>query len=228
MPILQDNLTPPAAQPMPQGAPAPAQQGQETPHNPAVTSPAVQSHMDEVAAMRAKMTPEQGDAYDRVVLAGKRLMYSPDMGETIAKIMDVGDVPLEDKIGQNIAGLIFLMDTQANGSMPKDIVIPAGVALMMEVSDTLFESGMEITEEVLAGALTSMIYEIYANYNIPKEQVDEAIDKLAGQLGFKDDDKGVVETAAEAAAEAGGDADSADEAAETEGFAQGFNKVRGV
>lgn len=238
MPILQDNIDPTAGQPQatmpPEGVGAPAAPevpGGALPQpNPQVTCPAVKAHMQGLDAMRAKMNPKQGDAYDRVVMAGKRTLYAEQTAPLIKKMLEVEDSSLGEKLGQSVAGLMVMMDNQANGAMPKEIMVPAGVAILFEAGDYLFEIGEDVSEEVLGDGLEAMIYSIYDAFKIPPEQVDKAISALADKLGFKDEgnamdkiedaqDEGVIRQPIPAE-------DAA--AAEEEGFQQGFNNGRGV
>jgi len=74
MPILQDSVQ--NAQPAPGGQPPPTPGGgqQLPPPNPAITSPLVKAHEDELANMVKVMPPQMRDAYQRVVVAGKKMM----------------------------------------------------------------------------------------------------------------------------------------------------------
>ena len=58
MAILQDNMQAPAQ---------PQAQGQLPAPNPEITSPLVQSHIDELTKMRELMDDKMGNAYDRVL-----------------------------------------------------------------------------------------------------------------------------------------------------------------
>ncbi len=192
MSILQDsmqNAQVPAG-PAAQGGPAPASGGQQLPPpNPETTSPLVKAHEDELANMVKVMPPQMRDAYQRVVVAGKKMMYAPETAEAIQGIILDDEVPMANKLGEGVANLVVMMDNQGNGTIPKDILVPVGVTLMFEAADYLFEVGMEVTEKDLSDAMELMVYSIFAAYGVPEEEVDKTIDKLMGDLDLDEETK---------------------------------------
>jgi hypothetical protein len=239
MPIIQDAMqnaqggvpNPVAtAATAPQNVPGGAA-GQLPPPNPAITCPAVKAHMDDVTNMQNLMSPEQRSAFERVVVAGKKMLYAPETMQAIEQLVFDDNVPMKNKLGEGIANLVVMMDNQGNGTIPKDILIPAGVVLMFEAADYVFEAGFDVSEEDLAGGMEILTYGIFDAYGIPREKLDAVIDDMADKMGFEEGDADKVIEKVETAQEEGkvrepipGDAEAAEEAA----FAQGFNETRGV
>lgn len=87
------------------------------------------------------MTPntENADALQRVVLAGTRLMYDPKIFPTFEQGMQ-GDGPLPQKLAVQAVGLLKILMDKSNGTMPKNVLIPAAVALMLEMGDFLVKA----------------------------------------------------------------------------------------
>ena len=241
MPILQDSLQNAAA-----GVPAPAATaatapqnmdqaagagGQLPPPNPETTSPLVKAHEDELAAMVGAMSPELRDAYERVLVAGKKMMYAPETAEAIHGIILDDAVPMKNKLGEGIANLLVMMDNQGNGTIPKDALIPVGVALMFEAADYMFECGLEVTPEDLSDGMEMMVYSIYEAYNVPAAEVDTIVEDLMAKMDLDDETKEklvgrVEEREAEDMAQA-----EAGEDVEATAFQQGFaaeQQKRGV
>lgn len=179
MPIIQDSL---------QNATAGAG-GQLPPPNPETTSPLVKAHADELAAMVGAMSPELRDAYERVLVAGKKMMYAPETAEAIHGIILDDAVPMKNKLGEGIANLLVMMDNQGNGTIPKDALIPVGVALMFEAADYMFECGLEVTPEDLSDGMEMMVYSIYEAYNVPAAEVDAIVDGLMAKMDLDDETK---------------------------------------
>jgi hypothetical protein len=174
----------------PPPAPPAAGQGQQLPPpNPETTSPLVKAHEDELANMVKVMPPEMRDAYQRVVVAGKKMMYAPETAEAIHGIVLDDKIPMANKLGEGVANLVVMMDNQGNGTIPKDVLIPVGVTLMFEAADYLFEVGMEVTEKDLSDGMEMMVYSIFDAYGVPQEEVDKVIDKLMGDLDLDDETK---------------------------------------
>jgi hypothetical protein len=215
-------MQPPAA-----GAPAPAPAeapagGQLPPPNPDTTSPLIKAHEDELAAMVGFMAPELRDAYERVLVAGKKMMYAPETAEAIHGLILDDAVPMKNKLGEGVANLLVMMDNEGNGTIPKDALVPVGVALMFEAADYMFECGIEVTPEDLSDGMEMMIYAIFEAYKVPKAEVDGIIEDLMGKLDLDDEAKekltGKVEEreAVDAAQAAAG------EDVEATAFQQGF------
>lgn len=180
--------------------------------NPEITSPIVQAHMDELQAMEAAMPPELKDAYDRVLLAGKKMMYSPNTQEAIVNIITDENIPVPNKIGEGVANLVVMMDNQGNGTIPKEVIVPVAVSLMMEAADYLYEVGIDVTEQDLAEGLKILIYGIFQAYGMPPEELDKLVDQAASQMDMGGESEGGLEEGGET------------EPSEDEAFEQGFNK----
>ena len=181
-----------------QGQPTAPAQGQLPAPNPETMSPVVLSHMDELEQMREMMDGQLGDAYDRVLTAGMKMMYSPQSAEVTQKLIMDDNIPLPNKLGEGVANLIVMMDNQGNGTIPKEVLAPVGIALLFEATDYLFELGIEATEEDLGKAIELMIMGIFAGFGIEMAQVDKMVDDLGAKLGF--DETKVTKAAAPAQA----------------------------
>lgn len=201
------------AQMQPQAPAAGGQQQMQAP-NPETMSPIIQGHMDELAKMRQLMDGKQGDAYDRVVTAGMKMLYAPENAEMIQGLILDESIPVANKLGEGIANLLIMMDNQGNGSIPKEILVPVGITLMFEAADYLFEVGVEFTEDDLGTALELMINGVFVGYGIDPAQIDKVVDDIGKKLGFEE-----AEPAAEDTAEG-----PQGEAAEDAAFQQGFDK----
>jgi len=158
--------------------------------NPEIMSPIVASHMDELEQMAAMMDGKMGDAYDRVVTAGMKMLYSPDNAKMMQEIIGNDEVPVANKLGEGIANLLLMMDNTGNGTIPKEVLVPAGVALMFEAADYLFEIGVEITEKDLGQGLELLIKGVFVGYGIDPAKMDKIVDDMGEKLGFADTDQG--------------------------------------
>ena len=130
------------------------------------------------ANMVKVMPPQMRDAYQRVVVAGKKMMYAPETAEAIQGIILDDEVPMPNKLGEGVANLVVMMDNQGNGTIPKDILVPVGVTLMFEAADHLFEVGDGSHREGPSDGMELMVYSIFAAYGVPEEEVNKTIDKL--------------------------------------------------
>lgn len=134
----------------------------------------------ELAKMAKAMGPEREDAFRRVVLAGKKILYGKESQGFIDEFMAT-EAPIEEKLGTGIANLVILIDNKAQGNIPKDVMIPAGTLLLFDAADFLRQSGEQISVEQMGSAYEHMFYGIFAGYGAAPEQVDAAFDQFARQ-----------------------------------------------
>lgn len=136
----------------------------------------------ELARMAQAMGPERQEAFQRVVLAGKRILYGKETQGMIDEFMSV-DAPIEEKLGSGIANLLVMIDNKAQGNIPKDVMIPAGTLLLFDAADFLRQSGERISVEQLGAAYEHLFYGLFAGYGAAPEQVDAALDQFGQQPG---------------------------------------------
>lgn len=103
-----------------------------------------------------KVSPEMQDAYDRVVLAGMKVMFDKKTHEMAMKGLE-GEGPISDRLGTAITALIALLMKQSNGTLPPAVMIPAGTNLLMQAADFLRETGQDISDEDIGEAMSVMI-----------------------------------------------------------------------
>lgn len=190
-------------------------QGQLPAPNPDILSPIVQAHMDELEQMRNLLDGKLGDAYDRVLTAGMKMMYSADNSAMMQQIIMDEEIPIANKLGEGIANLLVMMDNQGNGTIPKEVLVPVGVALMFEAADYLFEVGIEFTEKDLGDGLELLIRAVLIGYNIDPSKLDDVVDDMGKKLGFDETEQGKQVAAMP-------DAKPETEPTEDEAFQQGF------
>lgn len=95
-------------------------------------------------------------AYERVVLAGMKTLYSPETHEMSFKTIQ-GDGPIDERLGRGAAALMGLLVKESNGTMPPQIIIPAGVELLVSAGDYLKQAGEPVTDDDIGGALAVFV-----------------------------------------------------------------------
>lgn len=158
--IVQDAMPPQGAPQMPpqQGAPAPDQQQAGAP-NPVqeITPQSVRAGMH--------MPPSLAPAYEKIVAAGMKVMFDPKThGQMLQLMQEPG--PLEQKLGTGIAGLMLLLYTQSNRTMPPQLIIPAGIELLLHAVDFLKKSGQDVPNEVVAEGIALMVQTLMQKFGL--------------------------------------------------------------
>jgi hypothetical protein len=91
--------------------------------------------------------PEQmQDAVARIVAAGTKLIYSPQLREQVMKDIErEGEVP--QKLAESTVGLLLTLDGQAKGGgIPMEALFPAGMELLGEAAEILSATGQVVTQ----------------------------------------------------------------------------------
>ena len=100
---------------------------------------------------KALTPPEVHDAVERVVAAGAKLMYSPDFRDDLKQAV-AAEMPVDQKLADNVVGLLLMLDQKSQGGIPVAALFPAGVALMDEAAQVLGAAGQSVTQEDFDGA----------------------------------------------------------------------------
>lgn len=96
--------------------------------------------------------PPVVDTVERIVAAGAKLMYSPDTRDELKEAVKA-EVPMDQKLADNVLGLLLMMDQKAKGGIPVEALFPAGVALMDEAAQVVQAAGQSVTQDDFDGAM---------------------------------------------------------------------------
>lgn len=103
--------------------------------------------------------PQNADALERVVLAGTKLMYDPKVFPMFAQALEAGG-PLPDMLAEQAVGLLKILMDKSGGTMPKNVLIPAAVALMLEMGDFIIKAGLAKPSDADMQAAVRMVIEL--------------------------------------------------------------------
>ena len=128
-----------------------------------------------------KIPPKLQEAYDRVVIAGMKIMFSKESHRAmLQEIQKPG--PLDQRLGKGIAGLMLLMFKESNATMPPAVIIPAGIKLMMEAVDFLRDSGLEKpTNSDIGGAMEILISTILEKFGVAPEKMAQMLSQFSNE-----------------------------------------------
>lgn len=132
------------------------------------------------AAVRAAMTipPELQDAYQRIVLAGRKIMYSPQMADQIKQLL-AGPGAVSDKIAQGVVTLMGLILNQSNHTLPPKLIIPCTLELVTEAAELLRQAGLKVTDQDIAAAMASAMADVLQKVGVTPDQLGDAARKGA-------------------------------------------------
>lgn len=113
---------------------------------------------------------EAKDAVDRVVAAGHRMMYSPEMRDDLQAAVDSQE-PVPQKLANNVAGLLLTLDKQARGGIPMAAIFPAAMELLGEAAEVLNAAGQAVTQEDYNEAARSLFVVLGRKLGASDEQM---------------------------------------------------------
>jgi hypothetical protein len=103
-----------------------------------------------------KLNPQQKQQVQRVVIAGMKVMFSPQSHQLVLKTLQ-GPGSIDQKLGQGIAGLMGLLLQEAKGSIPAPLVIPAALILLAHAVDFLNKAGQQVPPQAIGSAVKILI-----------------------------------------------------------------------
>lgn len=97
------------------------------------------------------------NAFDRVIAAGMKLMYDKKTNKLMMQGLDTK--PIAQLLGEGTVGLMGILSEQSNGTIPPEVIIPAGMYLIAEAADFYEKSGvLSVSNSDIAEAIQIYIY----------------------------------------------------------------------
>ena len=125
-------------------------------------------------AIQAKMKvpPEFQDAYTRVVAAGMKVMFDPKTHKMAMQHILNGQGSVGQRLGNGIAGLVFIMAQKSKGAMPPQVFIPAGTTLLVTAADFLKKSGtVPVTDQDIGEGLDVFVSMVLKTFKMNPDKV---------------------------------------------------------
>lgn len=129
----------------------------------------------------ARFVPDKlRDAFERVVAAGMKVMYSPQAAqEVMAEVRAPG--PAVQKLASSTAGLVVMLHRQAKPGIPGAVIFPAAVALMYEAAQLLEAAGEPVTQEQFNEAAILMNAELGKALGVSDEEIMQGAEQALSQ-----------------------------------------------
>lgn len=125
------------------------------------------------------VVPEHAQAFRQVVTAGLHLMFDDNTHShmEMVKNPESRKTP-EHTIAQGISGLMIMMNNQHGGKMKEDVLINAGLVLMVHAMDFAERSfGIQWDSDNIGVCMTELTNKFFTAIGAKPEQVAEAIKK---------------------------------------------------
>jgi hypothetical protein len=123
---------------------------------------------------QSKVPAKFKTSFDRVVLAGQKLMYSDETHSMMRSQLDAPNPP-EINVGEGIAKLMGILWKEGKGTIQMEAFIPAALILLCEGMDFAEKAGkMQVTPDTLAAATKELMSSLMQILGITPEKIQAA------------------------------------------------------
>lgn len=130
---------------------------------------------------RSVTPPELMDTVERIVAAGVKMMFAPELREELVKSVQA-DVPVDQKLADSVVGLTLALDKQSSGGLPVAALFPAGIALLSEAAQVLEAAGQQVTQEDFNDAALRMFVLMGKKLGGTNEQIVQSAQQAMGGM----------------------------------------------
>jgi hypothetical protein len=139
--------------------------------------------------LKNNIPPPMREAYDKVVAAGMKFMFDKSTHKFMQQEMS-SEGPIDDKLATGILGLIEMLMSQSKGAFPHQLIIPAGIELMLHAADYAAQTGSaEVTAELMASAIQKFTIALFDKVGVPEQQLMGGIAKIGELSGQQDEEQ---------------------------------------
>lgn len=127
-----------------------------------------------------RVPQEKQDALQRIVLAGKKILYDKTTNTEVERRMQSAQNPAE-AAGSGAVELLGVLAHESRGTLPKDLIAPSVGVLMTEILDYMKQTGrIKGTPEELEAATKALSEAMMRGSGVSEQTFDQILEK-AGQ-----------------------------------------------
>lgn len=153
---------------------------------------------NEIAGKMADSIPKEfQQAFVKVVQAGMKVMFSEETHSLMVEQLQAeGDIA--QNIGQGIANLMGLLFEKSNGTMPQEVIIPAGIYLISKGSEFIEEvAGQEVTPDIISEATDIFIESMVGASGVDPQKFRQGFEEAATEAEGGSKPKGLISSGGE-------------------------------
>lgn len=131
--------------------------------------------------VQSKVPPELLKAFQKIILAGSKVMYSKQTSDMLSKEINAKGDPAE-VAGSGVAKLMGLLISQSKGTMPMKAAIPAATVLLCEGLSFMEEAGrIKVDKNVLAKAMRALSSGLLQLFGVTPDKLGQMMQKQKQQ-----------------------------------------------
>ena len=126
--------------------------------------------------LRENVPPPMREAYDKLVAAGIKIMFDKSTHYLMQEQM-AADGEISDKLAEGVASLMAMMLKNSKGAFPQQLIIPAGIELMLHAADFAAQgAGEKVDADDMGSAIQKFVFKLFEGAGIKP-------DMLMGSIG---------------------------------------------
>jgi hypothetical protein len=124
-------------------------------------------------------SPEEQEAYSRVVAAGGKVLYGKESSDQFLAMLKAGADDPAKALADATAMLIVQLDKKANGTIPDVVIIPAAAELLGLTAELAEKAGIfEVDDAVKAKASQQLILSLSKEYEVDPAELQALIAEI--------------------------------------------------
>ena len=128
--------------------------------------------------LRENVPPQMREAYDKVVAAGMKIMFDKSTHHLMQEQMQA-EGPIDDRLAEGVAGLMAMMLKNTKGAFPQQLIIPAGIELMLHAADFAAQAaGERIDAETMGSAIQKFVFNLFEGAGIKPDMLMAGVGKI--------------------------------------------------
>lgn len=126
--------------------------------------------------LRGQMKVPEGreGQLDAMVAAGKKLMFSEALDSSVKELL-ASDGPVGESLGQGVLGILGIIFEKSGGSIPQDLLVPAGVLLVAEAADYIRELGRDVSQDDEAEGVAVFVESLLEKAGVTPDQLPQLL-----------------------------------------------------
>lgn len=132
-------------------------------------------------ATMAKVPPKYRPAFERIVTAGLKVMYSQQSHSLMADQINKPGDPIAN-VGDGVGKLMGLLWTEGKGTLPMQAMMPAAVILVCEALDFAEKAGkLQASGDAIAMATKECMSVVLQQFGVTPEKMQQMLAQQQGQ-----------------------------------------------
>ena len=125
------------------------------------------------------VSPKMRDTVDRIVAAGMKVMYSPEMADEREQAVSGGG-PVAQTLAESITGLTLILDQKSQGGIPIEAIFPAAMELLSDAAEMFIKAGKPVDQETYNDAARIMFVMIGRKLGANDDDLMQGAQQAAG------------------------------------------------